>query len=185
MLGWPVVSEWVSQKKERLGCPVANDLNIWLPCNHITSHFWPSPLSIPAGTSSTSRRRARLTMAYSRVVAACAERKELWQDPDFPATQTSVFYHQTPPFTFSWRRPKVRQAEGKEGAREGRGSRLEFKQGRGVLRLSWRMPWDNASWVWGVPWEGEEEWRTRKRCWEGEVKVGMRIWRKREPQKCI
>lgn len=45
-------------------------------------------------------------MAFSRVVAACAERKELWQDPDFPATQTSVFYHQTPPFTFSWRRPK-------------------------------------------------------------------------------
>lgn len=58
-------------------------------------------------------------MAYSRVVAACAERKELWQDPDFPATQTSVFYHQTPPFTFSWRRPKVRRAAERDGAREG------------------------------------------------------------------
>ncbi|KAK4292712.1 hypothetical protein Pmani_034540 [Petrolisthes manimaculis] len=43
---------------------------------------------------------------YSRVVKQCSERRELWQDPDFPATQSSVFYHQTPPFTFSWRRPK-------------------------------------------------------------------------------
>ncbi|MPC35152.1 Calpain-C [Portunus trituberculatus] len=79
-----------------------------------------------------SRRRARLTMAYSRVVAACAERKELWQDPDFPATQTSVFYHQTPPFTFSWRRPKVRQLQtggtgSREEGREGKGERVEVQ----------------------------------------------------------
>lgn len=42
---------------------------------------------------------------YSRVTKACTERGELWEDPDFPASQTSVFYHQTPPFTFTWRRP--------------------------------------------------------------------------------
>ncbi|XP_068232598.1 calpain-C [Palaemon carinicauda] len=44
---------------------------------------------------------------FSRVVKGCSERGgELWEDPDFPASQTSVFYHQTPPFTFQWRRPK-------------------------------------------------------------------------------
>ncbi|XP_054707542.1 calpain-C-like [Uloborus diversus] len=31
---------------------------------------------------------------------------ELFEDSDFPATQTSVFYHQTPPFQFHWKRPK-------------------------------------------------------------------------------
>ncbi|CAN8011545.1 unnamed protein product [Ixodes pacificus] len=31
----------------------------------------------------------------------------LFEDPDFPANQTSVFYHQTPPFKFAWLRPKV------------------------------------------------------------------------------
>lgn len=31
---------------------------------------------------------------------------ELFEDPDFPAIQSSVFYHQTPPFQFVWRRPK-------------------------------------------------------------------------------
>lgn len=31
---------------------------------------------------------------------------QLFEDPDFPATQSSVFYHQTPPFTFTWKRPK-------------------------------------------------------------------------------
>ncbi|CAL4082230.1 unnamed protein product [Meganyctiphanes norvegica] len=44
--------------------------------------------------------------SHARVVKGCSERGELWEDPDFPATQTSVFYHQTPPFQFHWRRPK-------------------------------------------------------------------------------
>ncbi|CAN8029262.1 unnamed protein product [Ixodes persulcatus] len=32
----------------------------------------------------------------------------LFEDPDFPANQTSVFYHQTPPFKFAWLRPKTK-----------------------------------------------------------------------------
>ncbi|XP_034254339.1 calpain-C isoform X2 [Thrips palmi] len=43
---------------------------------------------------------------YERLKRACIKRGELWEDPDFPATQTSVFYHQTPPFQFTWKRPK-------------------------------------------------------------------------------
>lgn len=44
---------------------------------------------------------------YERIKRACLKRGELWEDPDFPATQSSVFYHQTPPFQFQWKRPKV------------------------------------------------------------------------------
>ncbi|XP_049885264.1 calpain-C isoform X1 [Pectinophora gossypiella] len=43
---------------------------------------------------------------YERIKATCLQRGELWEDPDFPATQTSVFYHQTPPFHFIWKRAK-------------------------------------------------------------------------------
>ncbi|XP_060535466.1 calpain-C [Cylas formicarius] len=43
---------------------------------------------------------------YERIRRACLKRGELWEDPDFPATQASVFYHQTPPFQFTWKRPK-------------------------------------------------------------------------------
>ncbi|XP_018327230.1 calpain-C isoform X2 [Agrilus planipennis] len=43
---------------------------------------------------------------YERIRRSCLKRGELWEDPDFPATQSSVFYHQTPPFQFTWKRPK-------------------------------------------------------------------------------
>ncbi|KAK0181079.1 hypothetical protein PV327_003395 [Microctonus hyperodae] len=43
---------------------------------------------------------------YERIKRACLKRGELWEDPEFPATQASVFYHQTPPFQFQWKRPK-------------------------------------------------------------------------------
>ena len=44
---------------------------------------------------------------YERIKRSCLKRGELWEDPEFPATQASVFYHQTPPFQFVWKRPKV------------------------------------------------------------------------------
>lgn len=43
---------------------------------------------------------------YEKIKRSCLKRGELWEDPDFPATQASVFYHQTPPFQFTWKRPK-------------------------------------------------------------------------------
>ncbi|KAG8336675.1 hypothetical protein J6590_041044 [Homalodisca vitripennis] len=43
---------------------------------------------------------------FERIRRTCVKRGELWEDPEFPATQTSVFYHQTPPFQFVWKRPK-------------------------------------------------------------------------------
>ncbi|CAH2985193.1 unnamed protein product [Chilo suppressalis] len=43
---------------------------------------------------------------YERILNGCLQRGELWEDPDFPAAQSSVFYHQTPPFNFVWKRAK-------------------------------------------------------------------------------
>ncbi|XP_055940429.1 calpain-C-like isoform X1 [Argiope bruennichi] len=43
---------------------------------------------------------------YERLKAGCLKKKELFEDPDFPASQASIFYHQTPPFQFVWKRPK-------------------------------------------------------------------------------
>lgn len=46
-----------------------------------------------------------MTSSYERIKNDCKRKSQLWEDPDFPAVQTSVFYHQTPPFTFVWKRP--------------------------------------------------------------------------------
>ncbi|XP_037726188.1 calpain-C [Drosophila subpulchrella] len=41
---------------------------------------------------------------YERILSDCRAKNVLWEDPDFPAVQSSVFYYQTPPFTFQWKR---------------------------------------------------------------------------------
>ncbi|KAH8408820.1 hypothetical protein KR009_001026 [Drosophila setifemur] len=41
---------------------------------------------------------------YERILSECRAKGVLWEDPDFPAVQSSVFYYQTPPFTFQWKR---------------------------------------------------------------------------------
>ncbi|XP_021189664.1 calpain-C isoform X2 [Helicoverpa armigera] len=43
---------------------------------------------------------------YERIKQTCLEKGELWEDPDFPASPYSVFYHQIPPFHFEWKRSK-------------------------------------------------------------------------------
>ena len=47
------------------------------------------------------------TIDYEAIVHHCIKTGELWEDPEFPAVQSSVFYHQTPPFSFQWKRPHV------------------------------------------------------------------------------
>ena len=46
---------------------------------------------------------------YDNIVRHCLKNGTLWEDPEFPAVQSSVFYHQTPPFAFQWKRPHVRK----------------------------------------------------------------------------
>ena len=47
------------------------------------------------------------TVEYEAIVHHCIKTGELWEDPEFPAIQSSVFYHQTPPSNFQWKRPHV------------------------------------------------------------------------------
>jgi hypothetical protein len=44
---------------------------------------------------------------YERIKCLCVKRGDLFEDSEFPPVQNSVFYHQTPPFQFVWKRPKV------------------------------------------------------------------------------
>lgn len=44
---------------------------------------------------------------YDSIVSHCLKTGQHWEDPEFPAVQSSVFYHQTPSFTFQWKRPHV------------------------------------------------------------------------------
>ena len=46
---------------------------------------------------------------YESIVRHLQKTGQLWEDPEFPAVQSSVFYHQTPPFSFQWKRPHVRK----------------------------------------------------------------------------
>jgi len=43
---------------------------------------------------------------YDRIRRQCVKKGEMWEDTDFTTTQTSIFYHQSPPFQFTWKRPK-------------------------------------------------------------------------------
>ncbi|XP_044573397.1 calpain-C isoform X4 [Drosophila ananassae] len=47
---------------------------------------------------------ATMASKYECILSDCQTKSILWEDPDFPAVQSSVFYYQTPPFTFQWKR---------------------------------------------------------------------------------
>ena len=58
--------------------------------------------------SSVSDTRLNMTSSdFDKLREAALQKGDLYQDPDFPACQSSVFYHQKPPFNFVWKRPKV------------------------------------------------------------------------------
>lgn len=44
---------------------------------------------------------------YSALKRACLRRKVLFEDPNFPATDDSLYYKGTPGPTVRWKRPKV------------------------------------------------------------------------------
>ncbi|KAG5843200.1 calpain-5-like [Anguilla anguilla] len=43
---------------------------------------------------------------YSQLKQECKEAKKLFEDPEFPATNKSLFYRKPPPGTVKWKRPK-------------------------------------------------------------------------------
>ena len=44
---------------------------------------------------------------YYELHKKCLEKKVLYEDPDFPANDTSLFYSQKLPVKFEWKRPPV------------------------------------------------------------------------------
>lgn len=44
---------------------------------------------------------------YSALKRACLRKKVLFEDPNFPATDDSLYYKGTPGPTVRWKRPKV------------------------------------------------------------------------------
>ena len=43
---------------------------------------------------------------FEKLRKSLLKKGELFEDHDFPCCQSSVFYHETPPFQFVWKRPK-------------------------------------------------------------------------------
>ncbi|MBN3286601.1 CAN5 protein, partial [Polyodon spathula] len=43
---------------------------------------------------------------YWELKQQCKERKQLFEDPEFPATSESLFYKNSPPGIVEWKRPK-------------------------------------------------------------------------------
>ena len=44
---------------------------------------------------------------YTEIKAECIANGILFEDPDFPAEDKSIFYSRTPPRPFEWKRPAV------------------------------------------------------------------------------
>ncbi len=47
------------------------------------------------------------TSRYQKIKAECLKEGKLWEDHDFPAVDSSIFYSMAPPRPFAWKRPKV------------------------------------------------------------------------------
>ena len=48
---------------------------------------------------------------YKTIRAECLKNGTLFEDPEFPAADSSLYYSQQPPFTAEWKRPKEINAD--------------------------------------------------------------------------
>jgi len=67
---------------------------------------WGSRYSINSSSSSGSYAAMR-GKSFDEVKAQCIREKKLFEDPDFPALDSSIFYSRSPPRPFVWQRPTV------------------------------------------------------------------------------
>ena len=84
-----------------------------------TLHHTTSPLlsllkmplqSTPSGRSSGSTKAINTQSdgkSFEQRKQECLQRGVLFEDPDFPAVDSSLFYSQSVPIQFEWKRPKV------------------------------------------------------------------------------
>lgn len=47
---------------------------------------------------------------YSEIKKDCIDNKTLFEDPEFPATNASLYFRKPPPGRVEWKRPRVRGA---------------------------------------------------------------------------
>jgi len=62
------------------------------------------------GSSSRPQSGSSATMhgkSFDEIKAQCLKEKKLFEDPDFPAVDSSIFYSRSPPRPFEWKRPNV------------------------------------------------------------------------------
>ena len=45
---------------------------------------------------------------YKSLKSECQTNNRLFEDPEFPASDSSLYFSRQPPFTCVWKRPKVR-----------------------------------------------------------------------------
>jgi len=59
----------------------------------------------PAGTSGTTKKLEG--KKFAEIKAQCLRERRLFEDPDFPASNASIFPSKRPPNPFVWKRPAV------------------------------------------------------------------------------
>lgn len=52
---------------------------------------------------------------YEKLRRQCLQQNKLFEDPYFPANDSSLFFSQEIPFKPEWKRPGVRRKEGRKG----------------------------------------------------------------------
>lgn len=89
-----------------------------------------------------------MTSAFDRIRTECLKSGDLFEDPDFQCIPTSVFYDESPPFNFTWKRPHEITPDPKFVALascSGRG-------GGGATAASGGLPFDSIVGKLGDPW---------------------------------
>lgn len=70
-----------------------------------------------------SRPDAFRGQRYRLLQRACLCRRSLFEDPEFPAGRSSLFYRRAPPEGLSWKRPGVKRSRARPPPRTGEGRR--------------------------------------------------------------
>ena len=85
------------------------------PSRKITSQPLNARYSRGWGSSKDSKTKARHEppmklkgKTYDEIRQQCLQEGRLFEDPDFPAQDSSIFYSRSPPRPFVWKRPSVR-----------------------------------------------------------------------------
>ena len=66
------------------------------------SEYFPDDEMVLGGKKSDERENE-----LANIRKKCKETGELFVDKDFPTTEESLYYSETPPEKFEWKRPKV------------------------------------------------------------------------------